>query len=77
MGAEPGTPPPRRYGRPDASDAEVEAAARAACIHDAIARFPKASARGGRFWGGEGALSGAGPVWGGLDAFLDSISGSS
>lgn len=30
-----------RYGRPAASDADVEAAAKAACIHDAISRFPK------------------------------------
>lgn len=30
-----------RYGRPGSSDAEVEAAAKAACIHDAISRFPK------------------------------------
>ncbi len=33
-----------RYGRTEASDEEVEAAAQAACIHDAImTRFPKAS----------------------------------
>ncbi|GBF99523.1 hypothetical protein Rsub_11957 [Raphidocelis subcapitata] len=47
-----------RYGRPDATDAEVEAAARAACIHDAIARFPKGyetmvGERGLRLSGGE------------------------
>ncbi|NMO14643.1 ATP-binding cassette domain-containing protein [Pyxidicoccus fallax] len=30
-----------RYGRPDATDAEVEAAARAANAHDFISRFPK------------------------------------
>jgi len=29
-----------RYGRPDASDAEVEAAARAANAHEFVARFP-------------------------------------
>ena len=30
-----------RFGRPEASDAEVEAAARAAAAHDFIARLPK------------------------------------
>jgi hypothetical protein len=37
-----------RYGRPGASDAEVEAAAKAACIHDSITtRFPKVGGVGG------------------------------
>ena len=30
-----------RFGRPEASDAEVEAAARAAAAHDFIARLPQ------------------------------------
>jgi len=48
-----------RYGRPSATDEEVEAAARAACIHDAITtRFPKGyetmvGERGLRLSGGE------------------------
>ncbi|MCR6501345.1 ABC transporter ATP-binding protein/permease [Shinella sp. CPCC 101442] len=47
-----------RVGRPSASDAEVEAAARAAAIHDAIMRFElgyqtRAGALGARLSGGE------------------------
>lgn len=47
-----------RVGRPDASDAMVEAAARAAEIHDAIVRLPEGydshmGARGRKFSGGE------------------------
>ncbi len=47
-----------RYARPDASDAELEAAARAAHIHDTIARFPDGydtvvGERGYRLSGGE------------------------
>ncbi len=40
-----------RYGRLDATDEEVFAAAEAACIHEAITtRFPKVGARWAR-WG--------------------------
>jgi ATP-binding cassette, subfamily B, bacterial len=47
-----------RYARPDASDAEIEAAARAAQIHDLIAGLPDGydtmvGSRGHRFSGGE------------------------
>jgi ATP-binding cassette, subfamily B, bacterial len=47
-----------RYARPDATDAELEAAARAARIHDVIARLPDGydtvvGERGYRFSGGE------------------------
>jgi len=47
-----------RYGRLDASDAEVEAAARAAHVHDFVARLPEGYATpvregGGNFSGGE------------------------
>jgi ATP-binding cassette subfamily B protein len=47
-----------RYGRPDATDEEVEAAARAAFIHDTIDRLPDGydtvvGERGYRFSGGE------------------------
>jgi ATP-binding cassette subfamily B protein len=47
-----------RYGRPEASDAEVEAAARAAYIHDRISALPQGygtvvGERGYRFSGGE------------------------
>lgn len=48
-----------RYGRPDASKEEIEAAAQAACIHDAITdRFPYGyqtivGERGLRLSGGE------------------------
>jgi ATP-binding cassette, subfamily B, bacterial len=47
-----------RYGRPEASDAEVEAAARAAYIHDRISALPHGydtvvGERGYRFSGGE------------------------
>lgn len=47
-----------RYGRPDATDAEVEAAARAAAIHDTVADLPNGydtvvGDRGYRFSGGE------------------------
>jgi ATP-binding cassette subfamily B protein len=47
-----------RYAKPDASDAELEAAARAANIHDTIARFPEGydtvvGERGYRLSGGE------------------------
>jgi ATP-binding cassette, subfamily B, multidrug efflux pump len=47
-----------RYGRPDASDAQVEAAARAAQAHDFIARLPqgyesRVAARGANFSGGQ------------------------
>ena len=47
-----------RYARPDASDAEIEAAARAAQIHDQIAGLPDGydtmvGSRGHRFSGGE------------------------
>ena len=47
-----------RYAKPDASDAELEAAARAANIHDTIARFPAGygtvvGERGYRLSGGE------------------------
>ncbi len=47
-----------RYGRPDATDAEVEAAARAAAIHDRIMSFPDGydttvGERGYRLSGGE------------------------
>ena len=46
------------YGRPDASNAEIEAAARAASAHDFIARLPEAyetsaGERGARLSGGE------------------------
>ncbi|GAA1319221.1 ABC transporter ATP-binding protein [Pseudonocardia xinjiangensis] len=47
-----------RYARPDATDAEIEAAARAAQIHDLIAGLPEGydtvvGSRGHRFSGGE------------------------
>jgi ATP-binding cassette subfamily B protein len=47
-----------RYAKPDASDAEIEAAARAARIHDLIASLPDGydtvvGSRGHRFSGGE------------------------
>ncbi|RKN30602.1 ABC transporter ATP-binding protein [Micromonospora musae] len=47
-----------RYARPDATDAEIEAAARAAQIHDLIANLPDGydtvvGSRGHRFSGGE------------------------
>jgi ATP-binding cassette subfamily B protein len=47
-----------RYARPDATDAEIEAAARAAQIHDVIARLPEGydtlvGERGYRLSGGE------------------------
>ncbi|MCW2721861.1 ABC transporter ATP-binding protein [Pseudonocardia sp.] len=47
-----------RYAKPDASDAEIEAAARAAQIHDLIANLPEGydtvvGSRGHRFSGGE------------------------
>ncbi len=47
-----------RYARPDASDAEIEAAARAAQVHDVIAALPDGydtmvGSRGHRFSGGE------------------------
>ena len=47
-----------RYARPDATDAEIEQAARAAQVHDVIAGLPEAydtvvGARGFRFSGGE------------------------
>ena len=47
-----------RYAKPDATDAEIEAAARAAHIHDVIAALPDGydtmvGARGHRFSGGE------------------------
>lgn len=47
-----------RYARPDASDAEIEAAARAAQVHDLIVGLPNGydtvvGARGHRFSGGE------------------------
>ncbi|MBN9100667.1 MULTISPECIES: ABC transporter ATP-binding protein [unclassified Pseudonocardia] len=47
-----------RYARPDASDAEIEAAARAAQVHDLIASLPEGydtvvGSRGHRFSGGE------------------------
>ncbi len=47
-----------RFARPDASDAEVQAAARAARIHDLVAGLPEGydtvvGARGYRFSGGE------------------------
>ncbi len=47
-----------RYARPDATDAELEAAARAARIHDLIASLPDGydtmvGSRGHRFSGGE------------------------
>ncbi len=47
-----------RYAKPDATDAELEAAARAANIHDTIARFPEGyntlvGERGYRLSGGE------------------------
>jgi len=47
-----------RYARPDATDAEIEAAARAAQVHDVIAALPQGyetvvGARGHRFSGGE------------------------
>ena len=47
-----------RYARPDASDAEIEAAARAAQVHDLIAGLPEGydtvvGSRGHRFSGGE------------------------
>jgi ATP-binding cassette, subfamily B, bacterial len=47
-----------RYARPDATDAEIEAAARAAQIHDLIAGLPDGydtmvGSRGHRFSGGE------------------------
>jgi ATP-binding cassette subfamily B protein len=47
-----------RYARPDATDAEIEAAARAARIHDLIAGLPDGyetmvGSRGHRFSGGE------------------------
>jgi ATP-binding cassette subfamily B protein len=47
-----------RYAKPDASDAEIEAAARAARIHDVIAALPDGydtlvGSRGHRFSGGE------------------------
>jgi ATP-binding cassette subfamily B protein len=46
------------YGKPDASDSEIEAAARAASAHDFIARLPEAyetsaGERGARLSGGE------------------------
>lgn len=47
-----------RYARPDATDAEIEQAARAAQVHDVVAGLPEAydtlvGARGFRFSGGE------------------------
>jgi ATP-binding cassette subfamily B protein len=47
-----------RYAKPDASDAEIEAAARAAQVHDLIANLPEGydtvvGSRGHRFSGGE------------------------
>ena len=47
-----------RFARPDATDAEIEAAARAAQIHDLIASLPEGydtvvGERGYRFSGGE------------------------
>ena len=47
-----------RYARPDATDAEIEAAARAAQVHDLIASLPEGydtvvGSRGHRFSGGE------------------------
>jgi ATP-binding cassette, subfamily B, bacterial len=47
-----------RYAKPDASDAEIEAAARAAQVHELIARLPEGydtvvGSRGHRFSGGE------------------------
>src|SRR5690606_41557066 len=47
-----------RYARPDATDQEIEAAARAAQVHDLISALPQGydtvvGARGHRFSGGE------------------------